>query len=693
MNNSTLKSIRSVLYTYITLGTDESTSYNDLKKITLLHIFCNTWHLFTILSFIEDFFGDQLLLVSYPIMMFLVVSVQILLYHKKTFAASMIFIISLIGVTFFYSNYLYVAEMMEYYLLLPPAISLIYMDNKMVTISIFIICLLALYIPNLYFEHYSFSVLNNLNPPFLFFSMYIVMSYFKNLNIRNEKILEANTRELEELDEFKSQFFTNISHEIRAPLTIINGQISELEELAVTAPGVSDIQKGIKKQIRSITNMVDDVLDLAKMESSNFNLQLQPVNISELLYRQYLSFEPLYKQKGIVFNLVKNEEDYIAKIDTVFFEKAVNNTIVNALKYTDTGEVSITISQQKESLCIAISDTGIGIDAKDIDSVFNRFYQVNNDINKSGGSGVGLAFSKEIIELHHGDFLLDSELGKGSTFTILIPFEKTQPAALEIAPLPIEDINATIQQPIYGESAPKFLIVEDNYDMRKYLVSILPDYNCLEASNGLEALEIIEQESIDFVITDYMMPKLDGHEFVEKLKVANSTIPVIMLTAKTDTDTKLDVLKLGIDDYITKPFDKHELLVRINNCQRNNNDRNAYNKKHDITVEYGKDDFIMKLKDFIYNKSDDIKLNQEVLSEKFNLSKSSFYRKVKSQTGLSPNNFIREIRLQKARDILMKTPDILVKQLTLEAGFSHQAYFSKLYAERFGVKPQSRVNF
>ncbi|MEP5635031.1 MAG: response regulator [Maribacter dokdonensis] len=517
------------------------------------------------------------------------------------------------------------------------------------------------------------------------------MSYFKNLNIRNEKILKAKTKELEKLDEFKSQFFTNISHEIRTPLTIINGQISELEGLAITAPEVVDIQKGIKKQIRNITNMVDDVLDLAKMESSNFNLQLQPVNISKLLHKQYLSFEPLYKQKGIAFIMMKNAEDYIAKIDTVFFEKAVNNIIVNALKYTDTGEVSITISQQNQSLCIAISDTGIGIASKDIDSVFNRFYQVNNDINKSGGSGIGLAFSKEIIELHRGNFLLDSELGKGSTFTILIPLEKTQPAALEIALVPVEEQNVHIQRPIDGESAPKFLIAEDNYDMRKYLVSILPDYTCLEASNGLEALEIIEQERIDFVITDYMMPKLNGHEFIEKLKVDNSTIPVIMLTAKTDSDTKLDVLKLGIDDYITKPFEKQELLVRINNCLRNTNDRNTYNKKNGIKVEDDKDDFIIKLKEYVYNKSHDIKLNQDVLSEEFHLSKSSFYRKVKSQTGLSPNNFIKEIRLQKAHNILMKTPDILVKQLAMEVGFSHQAYFSKMYADRFGVKPRSRV--
>lgn len=682
--------MRRLIYTYLTMGADEDTSENDLKKIMLLHIFCNTWHLFTVFSFVEDFIKNQLMITSYLIMLFLVTSVQILQYYKRFFVASIIFIASLTGVTLFFSNYIYKAELLEYYFLLPPAISLMYIDKRSITIPIFIVCLLALYIPNLFFDHYPLSVFNNMNPPFLFFSIYIVVSYFKNLNIKNEKILESKTKELEDLDKFKSQFFTNISHEIRTPLTLINGHISELDQ---AAPNLVEIQKNVKDQINSITGMVDNVLDLAKMQSSNFHLQTKAANVSELIHRQYLSFEPLFKQENISFYISKSDADYIAYIDTVFFERVMNNLIVNALKYTDSGEVRIQISQQKQDLHIAISDTGIGISKDDLSSVFNRFYQVNNDINKSGGSGVGLAFSKEIIELHGGVLLLESEWNRGSTFTIVLPLNKVVPARMHR----YNDTSLTGSRVETGQANKRtakshFLIVEDHHDMREYLVSILKKHRCFEASNGLEALEILEKENIDFIITDYMMPKLNGHEFVTKLKKSNISIPVIMLTAKTDEESKLEVLRLGIDDYITKPFEKEELLVRIENCMTNNNNRKKYNDEVNSTSQESVDDFIVDLKAYVYEKSSDTSLTQEVIAESFNISKSSFYRKVKSETGLSPNEFIKEIRLQKAREILEKNPSKLLKQIALEVGFRHHTYFSKLYTSRFGSKPFGKIS-
>ena len=188
-----------------------------------------------------------------------------------------------------------------------------------------------------------------------------------------------------------------------------------------------------------------------------------------------------------------------------------------------------------------------------------------------------------------------------------------------------------------------------------------------------------------------MMPKLNGYELVTKLKAQNNTTPIIMLTAKTDTDTKLDVLKLGIDDYITKPFDKEELLTRIENCIKNYTSRNLYNEAHDINTKDSDTLFISELTDFIYKKSNDANLNQSMIAQEFNISTSSFYRKIKSQTGLSPNNFIKEIRLQKAQEILQKNPNILLKQLALEVGFIHDTYFSKIYFNRFGIKPLEKI--
>ncbi len=684
-----LKKILDLLKVYFTLGADENTSINDLKKITLLHIFCNTWHLFTILTFIGDFYTDRLLSISYAVMLSFVVSVQVLLYLKKLFAASLLFIFNLSVTAFIFSNYLYIGELLEYYFLLPPAISLIYIDNRKLNIIILVICLLGLYVPNLYFNHYPHSVLNNKNPPFLFFSIFIVISYFKNLNIRNEKILQAKTEQLQELDKFKSQFFTNISHEIRTPLALINGHISDLD-LVPNSSRTQGIQQNVKKQIHKITDMVDSVLDLAKIQSSNFSLQLKSTNVSNLIRKQYMYFEPLFSQKNIAFHISDNKSDYFSFIDTVFFEKAINNLIINALKYTHKGKVTIDSYEENGQLILKISDTGIGIASSEFESVFNRFYQINNDINKSGGSGVGLAFCKEIVELHQGSISLKSELGKGSEFTVVLPLEKSMPTINEQDKVSIEKLQKpkVIENVLINNSDYYFLIVDDNYDMRKYLRSILKSYHCMEASNGLEALEIIAKNTIDFIITDYMMPKLNGYDLVAKLNQNNSGIPIVMLTAKTDMDAKLDVLKLGIDDYITKPFNKGELLTRIDNCIKNHASRKSYNKEHNISVENLKKDlFIDQLKEYIIKNSNNTSLNQDMIALEFNISKSSFYRKIKSNTGLSPNNFIREIRLLKARGILQNSPNISLKELSLEVGFNHTSYFSNVYEKRFGIKP------
>ncbi len=689
-----LKKLKDLIHNYISIGTNENTSINDFKKIQLLHIFCNTWHLFSLLSIIEDFLRERLSLfvgLFYVIMISLVITVQVLLSFQKTTKAAILFIFNIFIAVLFFSNFIFTGELLEYYFLLPPSIGLIYINNKKINIIISIACLLALFLPNLYFKHYPITVINNMNSFFLFFSFFILVSFFKNLNFRSEKILEAKTKELEELDQFKSQFFTNISHEIRTPLTLINGYISDLEP-ALTIRKTTGIQYDVKKQIQKITDIVDSVLDLAKMQSSNFNLHLKSTNVSETLRKQFMNFEPLFIQKKIDFNLSTSSIDYYSFIDVVFFEKAINNIIINALKYTETGNVSITCSAENNQLIIKISDTGIGLIKNDLERVFNRFYQVNNDINKSGGSGIGLAFCKEIIELHNGTISLKSKPSEGSKFTITLPLEKKTPTVVIDNNFPIEIVEKTTQTKNTNQNY-HFLIVDDNFDMRKYLCTILKGYQCTEAADGIKALEIIAQNKIDFIITDFMMPKLNGYEFVNELNKKNNTTPIVMLTAKTDLSSKLDVLKLGIDDYITKPFNKQELLTRIKNCIKNNTEKESYNTKNNITSETtSKDIFLKQLKDYIFKNSNNTSLNQDIIAEEFNMSKSSFYRKIKSNTGLGPNNFIREIKLQKARSILQNKTNISLKELSFEVGFNHSNYFSKVYENRFGVKPLEEVN-
>lgn len=375
--------------------------------------------------------------------------------------------------------------------------------------------------------------------------------------------------------------------------------------------------------------------------------------------------------------------------DGKYFERALNNVILNALKYTDkNGNVTLQINEEKESITISIKDDGIGMEAEDLALIFNRFYQAKNHINKSGGSGVGLAFSKEIIENIGGKITVSSSPGKGSTFNILLPkFQNEQ-----------EENSVKAKQLTKFERLEHFssankktcvLIVDDSYDMRHYVKDVLKEYDCLEAEDGLEALEKIKTNAVDFIVTDYMMPKMDGLELITRLKSMHHLAPILMLTARADSQIKLSILRLGIDDYLLKPFEEEELKIRIKNAVINNKKRTQYqlDQKIDLSNKDPKDDWIESMQTYIFEQSGKNKFTQADIAEHFNVSISSLFRRIKSETGLSPNELITEVRLQKAKHLLESRQVHSLKHLVLEVGFKHASYFSKKYYERFGSKP------
>ncbi len=685
-------------YAIINLGIREGDSTTEIKRIKLLNLFCIAWHVRTILEFIDDDLTNKPLLLSlfdFFIMVLIVGGIQFLQYKRKLLTARLLFICSILFLTFMYANYIYTANFLEYYFMLVPGTTLIFIDNKKINWAIIFTAFIFMYFPNFYFNHYS-AAYSNFSIIFLFFGVLIMVNYFKNLNLKNEKALEIKSTELEELDKFKSQFFTNISHEIRTPLTLIKGHADDLKNLSSKDVKIEAIQQNINQQINSITEIVDNVLDLAKMKSSNFKLKTKHANISDLIEKIYLSFESLFYQKNIDFDLSLNSKNYITNIDPIFIERALNNILLNALKYTEKGSVTLDVSRKKQFLNITVSDTGIGISKNNIENIFNRFYQVNNDINQSGGSGIGLAFSKEIIELHEGTLTAKSKPNIGSSFIITLPLTPKKTA--QETPIKTSSVTNNLLKSLPKnniESNTIFLIVDDNLDMRKYLKSILQNYTCLEAKNGIEALEIAQNRKVDFIITDYMMPKMNGLTLITNLNKRKNRIPIIMLTAKNDIDSKLEVLNLGIDDYVTKPFEKEELLIRINNAIKNYHNKVKYNEENNLgTFSIPKEkDLLKEIELHVNNNSDKKELNQDFLSEKFNISKSSLYRHIKSKTGMSPKEFITEIRLQKARRILENNSDILLKQLALEVGFQHTSYFSTIFTNRFGYKPLKKETF
>lgn len=667
-------------------GADQHTTKDQLKRIRLFNLFCFLWYFDAfILVFYET--PDYRYFFNLPnfthfVYVLLVAFAQWLHYKKRYTLAYSLLIFYLYSIVFIFSNLYLKGQLLEYYYVIIPVISLVFINNSTINYSVLLVCLASFVVPNLIFKIYPIRIFNNVAQPMIVLLAFIIVSYFKNLNFKNENALQIKTEELQELNKFKTQFFANISHEIRTPITLIKGYADELGEYNYL-PKVKKYRKEIDNQITSIAQMVNDMLDLAKLENTQIKLKTQPFNISNLIKKLHVSFLPLFKQQHINL-LVENKQNYYVNADHIYIERAINNIVLNALKYTEKGLVALALTKKKQYVQLTVTDTGIGISKEHLVKIFHRFYQVDNTINQAGGSGIGLAFSKEIIELHQGTLTVESTKGKGTTFTICLPIAEQQKETVLVEEINNELITSSSRS--YIPLRYNFLLVDDTIEMRNYLKTILKEYNCFEANNGLEALQLIKKQDIDFIITDYMMPHLNGYDFIKKLQEKQYTMPVMMLTAKTDFHTKIKVLRLGIDDYLTKPFDKEELLARVRNSIKNHTVLKEYNKDHNIIIEKPAN-FIAELETFVFKNVKNQQLTQTFISEKLNISKSSLYRKIKTKTGMSPNEFITEIKLQKARRIFENNPDILVKQLALEVGFNHPSYFADLYEERFGIRP------
>jgi len=676
-------------FRFIAMGADIKTSKRDLKKIRLFNLFILAWYILAIILIIKNYFSsdqEYKSIVLHLVIIGVLIVAQLLHRKKKYITARLIYVFCVFVVSFYYSNILSLGNYSELYYFIASPICVILIDNKYINYVVLSIAILLYTVPNMFLDIYPKG--NHL----IFIIINVVLFFTYSASIKNEQALETKTKELAVLSEFQSQFFINISHEIRTPLTLLKGQIDNLSIVLKKNTEVADIQKKLNKQVLSITKIVDDVLDLAKMETSNFSLNEQEVNITEIVAKIYLSFESVFKQKNINFIFFKDGKNYISKVDIIYLEKAINNIVLNALKYTEKGTVSLKLIRVKEKVQIVIEDTGIGMSKQDVKNICKRFYQVNNKINKAGGNGIGLAFSNEIIKQHKGELVIKSTLNEGSCFRIILPLLRVEKEK-EIKTLSLikdDEVSKIDKKKVTKLTKKVVLVVDDNIDMRKYLKELLTAYHCIEAENGIEALQIIENTVVvDFVITDYMMPKMDGYDFIKALKEKGIEIPILMLTAKTDNENKLAILRLGVDDYLHKPFEKEELLVRINNSLKNYTKRDEFLKKRGIIYSDNKkiNQWINKVREYVYNECGNIEFIQADILEHFSVSKSSLYRKIKSETGLTPNEFITEIKLLKAREILEKNPNKSLKSLSLDVGFLHSFYFSKLYEKRFGNKP------
>jgi len=542
----------------------------------------------------------------------------------------------------------------------------------------------------------------------------------KRIRIKHDyEMSKFEAEKMHEVDEMKSRFFANISHEFRTPLTLIFGPAKDVIQ-KTKEPETKQNVGIIKRNASRLYALVNQLLDISKLESGKMKLQTSEHNIIPLLKGYVLSFSSLAERKKIKLNINSVDEILKAYVDTDKVEKIINNLLSNAFKFTpEGGKIDFAVEKLSNYAEIRITDNGIGIAKERLEKIFDRFYQVDGSrTRESEGTGIGLALTKELVELHKGKLEVESEYGKGTTFKILLPLgkdhlkpeeiiekevsEEIKVTAEEIEPIPNvekEKVKSDVDLLIDTEK-PLLLIVEDNKDVREYIISHLEEeYRLLEAANGEDGLQEALEHIPDLILSDVMMPKMDGFELCEKLKTDERTshIPILLLTAKATNKDKVVGYETGADDYIMKPFDSDILKVRIKNLiEQRRKLREHFRKEGLIELddkEITKVDkkFLQNVLQVINKYLSDTSFGVEILANEVSMSRRSLERKLAALTGETPSEVIKRIRLTRASKLLIKKSGN-ISEIALEVGFSNPAYFSKCFREQFGLTPSEYEN-
>lgn len=551
-------------------------------------------------------------------------------------------------------------------------------------------------------------------------------------------LLQDQSEKLKELDTLKSRFFANISHEFRTPLTLIMGPLEQM--LAQCGDNEKEKKQRLELMIRNaqrLLRLINQLLDLSKLDGGKLKLRAVKTTIIPFLKTLTSSFELLSQRDNLTLEFLADEEinDLEIYIDHPRMEDVMSNLLINAFKFTPHGgTIGVTVSKTNNMVRINVRDTGPGIPERELDRVFDRFFQADGTYKtQQKGTGIGLALARELVELHHGTLTVSSKEGAGSCFTILLP--------LGSAHLHDDEISDTVVSPTHGslsvsaaaagqstndltggqpgiepeaaetpdefddeqnekkteEAKEIILVVEDNADVRTYIRSTLdPLYRVLEASDGAEGLKMAHKAIPDLVISDVMMPEMDGYELCAQLKQdkATSHIPVILLTAKASEASVVEGLQTGADDYVTKPFSTAILLARIKNLidlRRHLQltlHRELTGRPVELEVSAIDREFLTDLKQVIEANIDDPDFNVEALCDKLYMSRPTVYRKIQALSGESPTEFIRSFRLNRAAKLLEQNFGSVL-DVALEVGFSSASYFTKCFRKKFDQLPST----
>lgn len=557
----------------------------------------------------------------------------------------------------------------------------------------------------------------------------LILLYLYQKRLKAESLYQIEKKQRiqdKELADERLRFYTNVTHELRTPLTLIVGPLED----SLRGDGLSESERRritvINRNAQKLLSLVNQILDFRKSETANKRLCIMTGNIVSTVYETALKYKELISGSKIKINISANPESIVMPYDKEAVGMILDNLISNALKYTPKGSIDIRCRKGdeggREYVEISVGDTGYGISAEALPHIFDRYYQEKGS-HQASGTGIGLALVKNLVELHHGSISVDSKLNEGTTFTLRLWADESYPEAIHpddngaaVLPAPERDVEMEAAR-MTDRRMPVVLVVEDNEDLREYISESFTDlFEVKLASNGQEGLEIAHIVQPDIIITDIMMPVMDGLEMTRQLKadIQTSHIPVIVLTAKDSELDREDGYTAGADSYLTKPFSTHLLISRVNNILRSReNMANTAAPVMKLSATPASEepalapeqvvpeakapemsaldrDFLDRLHNAVSEHISSENVDVAFLSDTMCMSRATLYRKVKALTGLSPNEYIRKVRMQVAEQLLAQGK-FTVSEVSFKVGINSTPYFRQCFKEEFGVNPSDYV--
>lgn len=512
------------------------------------------------------------------------------------------------------------------------------------------------------------------------------------------------------------EIFTNITHELLTPLTVISASVDQLRE---EAPQYDQNYDLMQMNIQRMVHLLQQILETSKSQAGELKLLVAQGDVMQYIYNTAHCLQPLMDKKHLKFSIECNPQSMMGWIDTDKLDKIIYNLLSNAAKYTNEGEVSLQVwtSRHYDHIYIKVRDTGSGIPKEKMKRLFQRFYDGEYRQHKTIGTGLGLALTRDLVHLHKGTISCESEEGQGTIFTLKIPITKEsfrpdqidekheidltvpQDAIIDATSI-VSDMNVEMDaNALLVDDAYRILVVEDNPELLMLMQHILKNqYHVLIAKNGKEALNIVHKTPVDLIVSDVMMPEMTGFELTHELKEdpTYSHLPIILLTANGQKEDQEEALRIGADEYLTKPFRLSDLKLRIDNIIENR--KRIQKEYHQETTDEAHrivtapkspdEEFLSRAIGCVHAHLDDDTYDRETLAADMGASASTIYNKLRSITGLNVSSFIRDVRLKEARRLAQADPTFRVSDLAYKVGFRDPRYFSTCFKKQFGMQPK-----